>query len=670
MTRHSDMIRPERVLDDPNSTAFLKHSGRFLKAPLLGILRYHLTKAVSRLPILPKKNRRKLAKSLEKRDFRALAHVLEDYTKNAHPFEATGTLPASFLDTQPSKRGGVLLSDWHRRYIKSRNTLPVDLPEVAVSFVTYNSERWLPGFFQTLQALEYPLEKVTLLFTDHGSQDGTLAALRDFSARQKDRFKAITVFERDNLGFGAGHHHNIMASDADYVLVSNVDVEFAPDTLSRVMASAVVDDADIASWEVRQCPYEHPKYYDPVTLETSWSSHACILIRKDAYVQVGGYEEKIFMYGEDVELSYRFRANGYRLRYLPHVVVRHFVDFDNPEIRPHQLSGSLSANVLLRYRYGGNAAGQHGEALLNAAHKRASSRNAKAFQDAVETVVRDKAHYQTVHTPSHKGIFPFNGFDYELTRLGHDWKVDSLTPPPEQPMVSIITRTHGPHPKILREAMASVLNQTYPHIEHIIVEDRTDFAQEMVEETAHSYGADIRYIRSERGGRSPAANTGLEAAKGDLLLFLDNDDLLFPDHVEVLVRGLQNNPDAVAAYSMSWEVPTYFTAGGSYREGHFTVPAPFLQPYSGERFEKGNFLPIQAVLFRKQLFLDEGGIDESIDHLEDWNLWARYARRGSFAKIDKLTSFYRIPGDPVFQAQRQAIMLEAEETVRLKTFGQ
>jgi GT2 family glycosyltransferase len=446
-------------------------------------------------------------------------------------------------------------------------------------------------------------------------------------------------------------------------------VEFSPDTLSGLMASAVVDDPDIASWEVRQCPYEHPKYYDPVTLETSWSSHACILIRKDAYVQVGGYEEKIFMYGEDVELSYRFRANGYRLRYLPHVVARHFIDFDNPEIRPRQLSGSLSANVLLRYRYGGAKVGQHGEALLNAAHGQASSRNAKAFQDAVETVERDKTHYQTVHRPSHRGIFPFNGFDYELTRLGHDWEVDSLTPPLEQPLVSIITRTHGGNPKILREAMASVLNQTYSHLEHIIVEDRTDFAQEMVKETARSYGADIRYIRSERGGRSPAANTGLEVAKGDLLLFLDNDDLLFSDHVETLVRGLQDNPEAVAAYSMSWEVPTYFSGGGGYREGHFTVPEPFTQPYSAERFKKGNFLPIQSVLFRKQLFIDEGGIDESIDHLEDWNLWARYARYGSFAKIDKLTSFFRIPGDPVFQTQRQAIMLEAEDAVWLKTFG-
>jgi GT2 family glycosyltransferase len=49
--------------------------------------------------------------------------------------------------------------------------------------------------------------------------------------------------------------------------------------------------------------------------------HACIFIRKSAYEKVGGYEPKIFMYAEDVELSYRFRAFGYHLRYCPNAVV-------------------------------------------------------------------------------------------------------------------------------------------------------------------------------------------------------------------------------------------------------------------------------------------------------------------------------------------------------------
>ena len=77
---------------------------------------------------------------------------------------------------------------------------------------------------------------------------------------------------------------------------------------------AIADrDSNVASWELRQAFSEMPKYYDPVTLETNWSSHACILIKREVYEKVGGYDKNIFMYAEDVEFSYRLRSQGYVL---------------------------------------------------------------------------------------------------------------------------------------------------------------------------------------------------------------------------------------------------------------------------------------------------------------------------------------------------------------------
>jgi hypothetical protein len=114
-----------------------------------------------------------------------------------------------------------------------------------------------------------------------------------------------------------GHDVAFKNTVDDFVLVSNCDLVFHKDSITKVVKFAIADASEIASWELRQCPYEHPKYYDPVSLQTSWSSHACILIRRSTYIDVGGYEPLIFMYGEDVELSYRFRNKGYKLRYLP-----------------------------------------------------------------------------------------------------------------------------------------------------------------------------------------------------------------------------------------------------------------------------------------------------------------------------------------------------------------
>ena len=137
-----------------------------------------------------------------------------------------------------------------------------------------------------------------------------------------------------------------------FVLITNIDLQFRAESLVRAVSFACQDEAGIASWELRQAPYEHPKFYDPVSLQTAWSSHACILMRREVLDLVGGYEEKIFMYGEDVELSYRFRAAGYCLRYLPSAVVDHYTYQEPGEVKLLQYQGSTLANAYIRLRYG------------------------------------------------------------------------------------------------------------------------------------------------------------------------------------------------------------------------------------------------------------------------------------------------------------------------------
>lgn len=85
-----------------------------------------------------------------------------------------------------------------------------------------------------------------------------------------------------------------------------------------------------AAFELRQFPYEHPKYYDPVTLETSWISGACFVLKRSVFEETGGFDESIFMYGEDVDLSWHIRALGYRLQYVPAAITWHYA-YQNPE---------------------------------------------------------------------------------------------------------------------------------------------------------------------------------------------------------------------------------------------------------------------------------------------------------------------------------------------------
>lgn len=640
----------------------------YLGKPLRNLIKFKSARLLAKAPLLSEQRRARLIQSAAKRDHHLLSGQIRQLitASRDEASQGTGFDQTDYANSLAPRRRDVLGSPAHvALHAAVWNPDIGSLPKITISFVTYNSAQWLKGLFASLLAQAYPLDRLNLCFIDHGSDDATLALVADFVRRSGSLFHSVKLEQQPNLGFGAGHDVAIRASDDQFVLVSNVDLEFHADTLVRLVAAALADDTDVACWEARQCPCEHPKYYDPVTLETAWSSHACILLRKDAYAAAGGYEKRIFMYGEDVELSYRFRGAGYRLRYLPQAAVTHFVDFDDTTLRPHQLSGSVAANVLLRHRYGSDGISKEGDELL--AHAISGATNPArrdALIEAQRIVSENLDHFRKEFRPAQSAIFPFHDFVYDIARSGHDVTLPAPTWGADAPLVSIVTRTHGDHTEFLNEAIASVLNQTYPYIEHIIVEDRSDAARELVEAAKSTYGSNIRYLKSDGIERCAAGNAGLAAAQGDFLMFLDADDLLFCDHVELIVGHLVAQAETVAAYSLAWEVPTFFSASGRYREGAPVIPPSHLGPFSIDRLAKGNFIPIQAIMFRRTLFERAGGFELATDPLEDWHLWSRYAALGDFHMIPKVTSLYRTPGDPYFRQQRTTVMLTAEARVR------
>lgn len=668
--RHISSMKVHTRMKKDNDLLVL--ASKFLRKPIARSFEYYLAKVLGALP-LTSRGQSKIARANDRSDFKALASRLRRLSRmfppghikhleqHAHSF----SIPSDgFRRQQVVKRREALFSDWHGKLFSARNSEVEDWPNVTISIVTYNSAKWLPVFFASLLTQKYPLSKISFFIVDHGSSDNTLNLLSDFISRNSSHFYQLDLCSRENMGFGAGHDFNIRRSVDEYVLVSNVDIEFLADSITAIVAAASSDDLNIGSWELRQCPYEHPKFYDPITLETAWSSHACVLLRRNAYIKVGGYEPHIFMYGEDVELSYRLRRDGFRLRYVPFAAVRHFVDFHDANARPLQASGSISANVLLRYRYGGESVGD--QALASLEEKLAlerSSERRKAFRTAIDVINQDKFFFVENSRITASELFPFHDFNYEITREGHDVSVDSGVSLENEPLVTIITRTHGANQDILREAIACVLNQTYKNIEHIIVEDSGDLSKELVEKVARVYGVNIRHVVSTGSGRSRAGNDGLAHSGGAYVMFFDNDDLLFSDHVECLVRNIITSEGKVAVYSLAWMVATHYGSGGFYRESNFSLIEDQNAAFDAQLLKKRNFIPIQSILFKSNLYRRYGGFDESIDHLEDWNLWVRYSQMGAFLQVPKTTSIFRVPGDPFLYTERHNVMTAARKAV-------
>src|ERR1051325_7839947 len=103
------------------------------------------------------------------------------------------------------------------------------------------------------------------------------------------------------------------------------------------------------------------------------------------------------------------------------------------------------------------------------------------------------------------------------------------------PLVSVIVPTYN-RANLLRETIESVLAQTYPNIELIVVDDgSTDETPELLKQ----YDDRLAYIRKQNAGGTAARNTGILAAHGEYLNFLDHDDLFLPTKIERQVKILQ-----------------------------------------------------------------------------------------------------------------------------------
>lgn len=537
--------------------------------------------------------------------------------------------------------------------------MPGELPPIDISAVVFNDARWLRPFAASVMALDYPRHLMRLIFVDNGSTDGSAELIETVADSCRAAGIRVSTLHRSNAGFGAGHNTGIAAGDAAFVLVTNVDVEFEPDAFTVVVKTAIADAPDVAAWELRQLPFEHPKYYDPVTGLTNWNSHACVLLRRSAMAEVGGYDESIFMYGEDVEISYRLRRAGYQLKYVPRATLTHHSFTSVEDIKPLQFSGSTLSNFYLRLKYG--RVGDMLAAPLLLGGLALSLRLPAPLRGKVRANVAKAPATAwrglTSRRPS-TAAFPFRRWDYDMVRDGADVTSKMVRNPA---LVSVITRTVKGREALLRQAIQSVANQTYGAIEHIVVQDGGSVDPAALDPLAMRDGYNLRLLGLPKSGRSAAGNAGLQAATGRWCVFLDDDDLMFGEHLEVLV-GAVTEAHSRAAYSLAWEVPTAFKTAGdgtSYVEASHLLPDALRQEFDHKVLQHHNFLPIQAVLFERSLFTERGGFEEDMDALEDWVLWNKYAVGNDFAYVKKTTSMYRVPASAEAATRRVEVLTRA-----------
>lgn len=533
-------------------------------------------------------------------------------------------------------------------------------------YVSYNSKKWIAGCFNSLLNVTYDLKKINVYVVDNASTDDSVAELEEFARNKGNLFGKFEVIpEKKNWGFGKANNVGFSKGNGDIVCFLNIDTEVFEDTFDKLEYEVKNSQEQVAVWEFRQFPYEHPKMYDPLTGETNWVSGAAFAVRRVVYDEVGGFDEKIFMYAEDVDLSWRIRCAGYTLKYVPKVRITHYSYTSAGELKPNQHVFGVINNLMLRYRFGDRATIMDGHRKfwsLILVHQAAFPGAKKALLRQYFKHFANIAHFKSHGKYKHndRNVGEFYGWDYCQIRDGAFFVNEALA---EKPLVSIIVRTCG-RPDVLRETLISLRNQTYDNLEIVVVEDGKPTAKEMI--SSEFSDMNILYHATVNNvGRSKAGNLAMEMAHGQYLNFLDDDDLFYADHVEVLVNTILKS-GLKAAYATGYETPIEIYSKAPYKYRVLSYLGIHKQAFDRVMLCHHNYIPIQCIMFDKSLFEQYGGLDETVDALEDWDMWVRYSLYTDFAFVLKTTSIYRVPAVREVNENRQKALDDALIVMREK----
>lgn len=206
------------------------------------------------------------------------------------------------------------------------------------------------------------------------------------------------------------------------------------------------------------------------------------------------------------------------------------------------------------------------------------------------------------------------------------------------PVVSVLIPTFN-RPQYLREALASVLHQSYVNLQVIVVND----GGEDVSDIVNSFGDPrLTFInRKDNRGKAFSLNEALSRAEGKYIAYLDDDDLYYPNHIETLVNALENETDCQVAYTDFYKSYCRVSQDGSRQILSKVVEVSrdfdrFLMLYF-------NHVLHVCLMHRRDLIAKTGPYNEQLNVLIDWDMTRRLVFFSDFHHICKTTGEYNHP---------------------------
>jgi glycosyltransferase involved in cell wall biosynthesis len=223
---------------------------------------------------------------------------------------------------------------------------------------------------------------------------------------------------------------------------------------------------------------------------------------------------------------------------------------------------------------------------------------------------------------------------------------------------SIVTPSYN-HGRFLEQTILSVLGQEFPHLEYIIQDGgSTDESAAILER----YRRVLRHCATGKDrGQAHAINLGFQHARGDILAYLNSDDMLLPGTLHYVAAFFDNNPEVDVVYGHRVVVD----------EDGMEVGRWVLPPHDERILSWADFVPQETLFWRRRLWEKVGAaLDESYQFAMDWELLLRFEAAGArFVRLPRFLAAFRIHPEQKSTAQLAELGLREMSRLRQRRHG-
>jgi GT2 family glycosyltransferase len=228
--------------------------------------------------------------------------------------------------------------------------------DISISIVNYNTKNLVKQCVKNIIKSKPNLD-YEIIITDSGSKDGSIELIK---TEILPRFPQVRLVKSSNQGFGTGHNLGLKNSNAKYIMIINADIVILNDAISQLYSfmqankqcgivgpKLIYPDMSVQDschawpkfwtplfrrtslgktvWGIReQKRYDMANYDHTATKQVDWLVGACLLIRKTLWDKINGFDERFFMYCEDIDICRHAWQLNYQVWYYPEARMIHY----------------------------------------------------------------------------------------------------------------------------------------------------------------------------------------------------------------------------------------------------------------------------------------------------------------------------------------------------------